>query len=405
MEITAREEDGILVLALAGRLDARWSEHVAASLEDALREGRHQLRLDLAGVEYISSAGIRILIRYAQQLQRIGGSFGIARPSHSVVEVLEMSGVLALLEVAAPAPGRSAGSVEREGGRFELHPLAPGARLRCQLFGDPDALERGYDASDCREVAYPDGSFGLGLGALGRDFADCRERFGEYLAVAGSASYLSGSDGQAPDFMLAEQALVPALQVLYGVRCQGEFETLARFEADPERGGSGLSPLVDAALELAGVELAGIAMVAESRGLLGAALRRAPLRDDPPDLGFPAIRRWLSFTGERTFPGSLALVAGIAARRAPGALAGLLRPLGGSGLLGHFHAAAFSYSPLPRGPIGLRETVRDLFEEHALLGLLHLLRDDREFAGAGESEFARGALWIGPLGELEVTSA
>lgn len=402
MEISSRREGELLVLVLEGRFDARWSDHVATRLETALREGHHRLRVDLAGVDYISSAGIRVLIRYAQQLRRIGGAFGLARPSSGVVKVLEMSGVLAVLEVSAPPVAEVAPAIEREAGRFELHALDPGARLRCEVFGNPGALEHGFTAPDCREVSYPDGSFGLGLGALGGGFEDCRDRFGEFLAVAGSASYLPSPDGREPDFLLAEQALVPALHVLYGVRCRGAFEALARFESNPERGASGLSALLDVALDLAGTDVAGFAMVAEADGLLGAALRRAPLREEPPDLAFPAIRSWLSFTGERTFTGTLALVVGIAARNTPEGLAGLLRPLGESGLQGHFHAAAFSYGPLARGAIGLRETVRSLFEEHALLGLLHLLYDGREFAGAGESEFARGALWIGPLGEVEV---
>ena len=36
-------------------------------------------------------------------------------------------------------------------------------------------------------------------------------------------------------------------------------------------------------------------------------------------------------------------------------------------------------------------------ESGGLLGLLHLLHDDREIAGVGESEFTRGACWVAPL--------
>jgi hypothetical protein len=44
--------------------------------------------------------------------------------------------------------------------------------------------------------------------------------------------------------------------------------------------------------------------------------------------------------------------------------------------------------------------VRTLFEGGGLQGVLHLLRDDREIAGAGESEFLRGACWVAPIGEI-----
>ncbi|MEI6338932.1 MAG: anti-sigma factor antagonist, partial [Verrucomicrobiota bacterium] len=77
-------------------------------------------------------------------------------------------------------------------------------------------------------------------------------------------------------------------------------------------------------------------------------------------------------------------------------LAPLLRPLGAN-LLGHFHAACFPYRPLQKGRIDLQPSVAGLFEGFNLQAVLHLLSDPREFIGAGESEFLRGALWIAPV--------
>jgi hypothetical protein len=44
--------------------------------------------------------------------------------------------------------------------------------------------------------------------------------------------------------------------------------------------------------------------------------------------------------------------------------------------------------------------VATLFETETLQGVLHLLRDQREVAGAQQSEFVRGACWIGAAGEI-----
>jgi len=97
------------------------------------------------------------------------------------------------------------------------------------------------------------------------------------------------------------------------------------------------------------------------------------------------------------------VVAGVAARSADGALAPLLRPSSGElALVSHFHAAAFSYRPLQKGRIDLTATTRSLFEAETLLGLLHLIVDDRATVGVAESEFVLGACWIGPI--VEVTS-
>jgi hypothetical protein len=116
---------------------------------------------------------------------------------------------------------------------------------------------------------------------------------------------------------------------------------------------------------------------------------------------FPQVRDWLTFTAERAFTHSLALVVGVAVRGDPGPLASLVRPLGKEpALQGHCHAAAFTYRPLPRGDFELRPFVTTLFEQQTLQGILHLLADNRPAVGLGESEFIRGACWFGPIGEV-----
>ena len=140
-------------------------------------------------------------------------------------------------------------------------------------------------------------------------------------------------------------------------------------------------------------------IVGEAAALVGAALRQSPAHAGAADLfAFPAIRSRLTFTTERAFARSLTLAVGIVARSPKPQL----RPLDKSlGLFGHFHAAAFSFGPLKRGRIDLKETVANLFETESLLGVLHLLNDTREVTGIGQSEFIRGACWTGPAGISE----
>jgi len=116
---------------------------------------------------------------------------------------------------------------------------------------------------------------------------------------------------------------------------------------------------------------------------------------------YPGVRSWLSFSTERLYARSLALISGVAASSECVPLASLLRPLKtGTGPKGHFHAAAFSYRPLQKGSIDLKTTVTTLFETETLQGVLHLLTDDRLAAGPQQSEFVRGACWIGAAAEI-----
>lgn len=414
MEITRNRTPDFLELKVEGRLDAYWADHLTAALEEALREGADHLRLDMAGVVYMSSVGIRVLVRVYKEVQRLNGSFAVTNPSTAVRSVLELAGLESLLLSAAPAPAAAAPSEEsrhvvRDGAMFEVFDLAPGARLEARLIGEPARLHaRGFTAAHCRGLRAGESVLALGLGAFGRDFDECRGRFGEFLAAGGGAVYLPADGTGVPDYLVAAGAFVPELSVLYALSCEGTPALLARFEG--ERGtASAASPaapvplatLARAALDLAGAEAAAVAIIAECAGLSGAALRRSPAAELRFAFDLPGVRDWLWFTPERAFARSLALIVGVVARHEIAILAPFLRPLGAEPWpAGHFHAAAFSYRPLRRGRLDLRSTVATLFEREHLQGVLHLINDDRPIVGAGQSELVRGACWIGPLGRV-----
>jgi len=417
MEITLRQSGNVMELHLTGRLDAYWANHLASRLDEVIREGAHRLRLNMAAVEYLSSAGIGVLVQYYGKLKEIHGSFAVTSPSKSVRAVLGLAKLdrLLLADVRPPTTALlptlfPLKRLERARATFEVFEYVADATLKCRAVGAPELLDScSFGAEHCRQMAFPDSAFAVGLGAFGHEFADCRNRFGEFLAVAGAAAYLPTDGTNVPDYLVAAETFVPEVQVLYGLAAEGAFAYLARFEANREAGAVGLNDLVDACLEISGAETAGVVMVAETAGLIGAALRRSPAspisvangNPEPGPLAYPQVREWLSFTAERAHARSLALVVGVAARGRCEALSPFIRPLGReAGAAGHFHAAAFSYRPLKKGEINLQKTVATLFEGAALHDVLHLLNDGREFSGAGESEFVRGACWISPVTEI-----
>ncbi len=397
-------------LKIRGRLDGYWAEHLAADLEKTVREGTHRLWLDLSGVTYLSSLGIGVLVRFHKQLRALGGSFKVVHPSETVKEVLATVRLIEML--VGEAPGRSAtttwvGRAPRRGAIREQERLTletfdypnPGP-LRGRLIGDP-ALLRGcrFGEANCQAVPLTADTLAVGVGALGRDYADCQDRFGEFLAAAGVAAYLPTDGTNVPDYLMLGDAVAANVQFCYGLTAVGPFSHLTRFETKKDAPVT-LTELVTANLDLAGAEAIGLVLIAESAGLLGAALRRPPVGAAAAEAPFahPAIREWLNFTAERVYRNSTALVVGVATRAEPGALAPMVRPLGRAPRpVGHFHAALFAHRTLSKGEIDLRETVAALFETQRLQGLLHLLSDYRAPAGVGESEFVRGACWAAPL--------
>jgi anti-anti-sigma factor len=414
MEITTRQTGNLLELHVKGRLDAYWANHLASRLDEVIREGAHRLRLNMAEVDYLSSAGVGLLVQYYGKLKEIHGSFAVTDPAKPVRTVLGLAKLDTLLVADSRPPSALLPTlfplkrIERARATFEVFEYVADAALKCRAVGAPELLDSaGFQAEHCRAMAFPATTFALGVGAFGNDFGDCRHRFGEFLAVAGAAAYLPTDGTNVPDYLVAVETFVPEVQMLYGLVAEGTFAYLARFEANSEAGAVSLTEIVDTCLEIADAQAIGMVLVAETSGLIGAALRRAPVADaangqaEASLFAHPQVREWLSFTAERAHARSLTLIGGVAAKREHEALSPFIRPLNKQPWpAGHFHAAAFSYRPMKKGEINLQQTVATLFDNAALYDVLHLLNDDREFAGAGESEFVRGACWISPITEI-----
>jgi anti-anti-sigma factor len=404
MKITTQQAGENLEVKVSGRLDGYWTDHLRSNLEELIRGGAHRIALDLAGVDYISSSGIGLLVLIHKQLLSIDGALTVINVTSPVKRIIEVCGLSKVLLGAAPASARmvkklEVRSLKTETADFEISDVSPDAVLRGQFLGDPGLLDKSrFGREDCHTVRFPAAAFGLGLGAFGEDFDSAQERFGEFIAVAGSAAYLPTDGTNVPDHLVSKGEMAPEVNVLYGLRMEGGFSHHLRFESTREAGALKLSELVEKCVEISGREVVGVVILAESAGLVGAALRRSPATATAGGslFDYPEVRTWLSFSTERLFTRSLAVVCGVAARTAPHALAPLLRPLGATEWpQGHFHAAALSYRPLKKGEMELAGTVANLFENETLQGILHLLTDDRDAAGYGQSEFRRGACWIG----------
>jgi len=402
VEFARRDVADAVELAVSGRLDAYWADHLAAAIEDTVQGGGHRLRLDMAGVGYMSSAGIRVLLRVRKQLQALGGSFTVVNPSAAVRGVLEMVGLQVLFGEPEAPPTVAPAADRFVSGEVELDVVVRGrgSGSACRLIGDPAHLTGDCAGASLEHLVVEPSMLALGIGAIADDALDARARCGEYLAAGGAAAYLPGDANGVPDYVVSQGALRPSLQVAYALTCDMSAATLVRFDAGA--GNSfGFNALLRACLELSGAATAGIVAIAESAGLIGAALRRSPFGETAASgiaLEFPTVREWISFTPERSHLHSVSLVGGIISRAVDGPLRAFVRPLAiDDTLIGHLHAAVFRYRPLRKGALDLAATVAGLFEDGAPVAMLHLLNDDRPIVGGGESLMIRGACWIVPI--------
>src|SRR5262249_3702045 len=234
-------------LRILGRVDGYWADHLAAAVDEEIRQGSHNIQLDLSQVAFLSSAGIGTLVRLYRDLKSIHGSFAVSNCSRTVLKVLQLSKLEDILVakvsgVASTTDARPAEApaalrkVERSEAIYEVYALTPEAKLDWQQIGEPGPLETcSFDKEHCRTLQFSDSTFAIGLGALGDDFEDCKRRFGEFIVAGGAVAYLPTDGTNVPDFVLAHGASTPEVQVCYGIACHGAnrqpFRALVRFEA------------------------------------------------------------------------------------------------------------------------------------------------------------------------------
>jgi len=403
MEITQHPGSELLELRLKGRIDATWGEHLSTTIEKAVRAGSHHVALNCSGVDYISSLGIGVIVTQYKMLKAVNGSLVITEPSKFVRQILTTVGLAGILIDGAEAAPAAAPATHREvrgSAAYEIHPQMVARPLTCTLIGDPSRLTTtGFNAADCRSVTFPTGTFGIGLGAFGTDFADCETRFGEFLAAGGCALALpTGEPGAVPDYLIQEANLIPRVETLYALTGAGDFSTMVRFDAlSGESGKLGLSELVTTLLDLSSASAIAFVVLAETACIIGTSLLKSPA-SGPVDHGVPGVRDWLSFTTERVSEKNLALLVGVAGRNVSGDAAAFLRPLRqDSEIRAHVHAAVFNYRPVQRGELLFAGTVSKVIAASNPKALLHLMADSRPFDGVGETDLARGACWMGPL--------
>ena len=97
MTITKKQEGTHLDLALAGRLDTTTAPQLEAELKQSVN-GVTELTLDFTGLEYLSSAGLRVLLS-AQKVMNKQGTMTICGVNDTIMEIFEVTGFVDILTI------------------------------------------------------------------------------------------------------------------------------------------------------------------------------------------------------------------------------------------------------------------------------------------------------------------
>ncbi len=95
-EITSPPPD--LTVTVQGRLDTLTSPKLESELEPSIAQAKN-LVLDMNGVDYLSSAGLRLLLTLQKRFKKEGGTFKLRGIQPGVMEILRMTGFLKILSI------------------------------------------------------------------------------------------------------------------------------------------------------------------------------------------------------------------------------------------------------------------------------------------------------------------
>jgi anti-sigma B factor antagonist len=99
METRTRVFGEITIIDCVGRLDTGTSPVAESAINEVMEGGCSQLIINLAGTEYVSSSGLRVLLVTAKKISALKGKLKICAPNDVVREILDISGFSTILDV------------------------------------------------------------------------------------------------------------------------------------------------------------------------------------------------------------------------------------------------------------------------------------------------------------------
>ncbi|MES2122120.1 MAG: STAS domain-containing protein [Chlamydiota bacterium] len=92
LNIVIEQSGGVQILKLEGRVDAITTPSLERELGALVETHHEKLLLDFSKVDYLSSAGMRLLLSYTKKMKGKGGVFAMCDIGEDVMEILKMAG-------------------------------------------------------------------------------------------------------------------------------------------------------------------------------------------------------------------------------------------------------------------------------------------------------------------------
>ena len=404
MKITVREQNGVRVASMSGRLDGFGAKEAEQTV--AGEKVTSPLVIDCAELSYLSSAGVRFLLGVQKAAAAAGAPFALAALQPFCASVIEMSGLSGMIPVYTSADdavrAMQAGTAveggerhETAAGTFAFHTVGSTAGT-IDILGDiANVIECAITPELVAGKPFFETEYSLGLGALGGAPEDYLPVMGEAMMAAGTMVWLPTDGNDTPDYMIPRKASTSVvLHTGFNASIRGGFNEFVEFTAAPGRPAS-VREIYRALFDLAKERrpdyrgVLGLAMRAEIHEAFGAGITKSPLLVNRPANGkmitdASNYDEWFESDKTPRNQGTTALICG-AGEDLTADLSQIdqdrLRRMfyinpankGAQNEVLHNHAVFFRNAPPPGGTRDMDVEMRRVVEEGEFVDMRHLL--------------------------------
>ncbi len=401
------EKGKYIILKLKGRIAAESSLRLIEAVNEEIKRGARDMILDVADVDYISSAGVRVLLLSYKQLHNLKGTFALYRATDTVRSLLNTMNLTELAESSKFEADMNIGVAVPDYGTvngLDVNVLFRSDSMSdLKIIGNIDkSNDLSYSAQDINRLEHGPKTIAFGLGAFDTNVKPMIERAGEFISIGDFAIFMPSDGSKNPEYLIAKNGLLPEVNYLYCAVCECDYSAAFTFTGAAAGAPVRFGDIIKTAHGVADREIILAVVIGDVEKVVGCSLAIPPGINRKNNA---QMKEKFILTGEGAYDGHTVLCAGVSSTQPVlSAASKFIKTLEVSDAIisGHFHAAVFASTPFakelrdPAGPI------RELYEKAEPKALLHLTNNLSDVnCAVGETEFISGTCWIVNLSCLE----
>lgn len=341
MKINSERKGGILVTVPEGRLDAFEAANLGKEIDTLLEEADSYLVIDMAGVPYLSSGGVRVLLGTHKKLARKNGRVCICGLQEFPAQVLKMVGIDSFFITydtvdeavhnilsaenmkRCEKDWRNLPCYRRKNASFHIfHSSDRDSRLK--IVGNlMKVMHATLEPEDIRQRHFSEAEYSIGLGALGGSLEDCLPLLGEMMTIGGTMVWLPTDGNDTPDFLIPHKDTGEVvISAGLNLALDGEFNDIMLVGSTDGSTSITLGELYEAVFDIARErqtqhsKLLSVAMVADLDALFSSGVKISPIsKFTPANRGMITdpenIAQWMDVNTEPKFSGSTMISFGL----------------------------------------------------------------------------------------------